>query len=380
MKRRLPVLRWEQLLRDYLGLNRFSPRNNKIHLKEAADWILRAQDVTPDRGVSRMFSLVKGWGASYPETTGYIIPTLLDYAKFSLEPEYRHRALEMADWELAIQLDCGAIQAGAIDAPQKAPTIFNTGQVLFGWVSAFQETGDERYRNAAIRAANWLVEVQDSGGSWTKYASPFATYKVNTYNVRTAWGIYLVYEITKDSKYLNAALRNVRWVLEQQNNNGWFANNCLSDNTRPLTHTIGYTIEGILGIAQGTQDQDLVAAAQRAADALLLSQKNNGSVAGRFDDGWTPSVRWVCLTGVAQIAICWWRLFDLTKKSRYKSAALRANQYLKSLQDISSSHPGIRGAIKGSHPITGGYCAYEYPNWATKFFMDSLLLEVVHGS
>ncbi|MBC8072612.1 MAG: hypothetical protein IAG13_30100, partial [Deltaproteobacteria bacterium] len=33
-----------------------------------------------------------------------------------------------------------------------------------------------------------------------------------------------------------------------------------------------------------------------------------------------------------------------------------------------------RGAIKGSHPIWGGYSPFTYPNWATKFFVDALLL------
>ena len=35
----------------------------------------------------------------------------------------------------------------------------------------------------------------------------------------------------------------------------------------------------------------------------------------------------------------------------------------------------MRGAIKGSHPIWGGYLFGTYPNWAVKFFMDALLLE-----
>jgi hypothetical protein len=36
----------------------------------------------------------------------------------------------------------------------------------------------------------------------------------------------------------------------------------------------------------------------------------------------------------------------------------------------------IKGAVKGSFPIDGGYRRYEYPNWAAKFLADSLLLEM----
>jgi hypothetical protein len=68
--------------------------------------------------------------------------------------DYLNSAIEMADWELSVQMDCGAIQSGTIDVASKSPTIFNTGQVLFGWATAFEETGDEKYREADLKAAN----------------------------------------------------------------------------------------------------------------------------------------------------------------------------------------------------------------------------------
>jgi hypothetical protein len=34
-----------------------------------------------------------------------------------------------------------------------------------------------------------------------------------------------------------------------------------------------------------------------------------------------------------------------------------------------------RGAIPGSFPIWGRYEPFAFPNWATKFFCDALLLE-----
>ena len=43
-------------------------------------------------------------------------------------------------------------------------------------------------------------------------------------------------------------------------------------------------------------------------------------------------------------------------------------------QDIEATDPNICGAIKGSQPIWGGYAPFTYPNWATKFFVDAMLL------
>ena len=171
------------------------------------------------------------------------------------------------------------------------------------------------------------------------------------------------------------SLKNIQCILKQQNERGWFDNNCLSDNSHPLTHTIGYTVEGILGIGLGLNDQSYIAAAQKTAEELINIQLSDGSLPGRLDKDWQPAVNWVCLTGLAQIAICWWLLYNQTAETYLKDAAIKANNYLKSKQDTENKNPGIRGGIKGSFPVNGAYGRYEYLNWAAKFFMDSLMKE-----
>jgi hypothetical protein len=110
---------------------------------------------------------VKGWGASYPETTGYIIPTFLHYADSMHLPDARHRAIQMADWEVEIQLPYGAVRSGMLGT-RLGPAVFNTGQVLSGWVSAYAATGDERYARSAVNAAEWLATIQDDDGAWRR--------------------------------------------------------------------------------------------------------------------------------------------------------------------------------------------------------------------
>ncbi|MCC6954845.1 MAG: hypothetical protein IT290_12075, partial [Deltaproteobacteria bacterium] len=46
----------------------------------------------------------------------------------------------------------------------------------------------------------------------------------------------------------------------------------------------------------------------------------------------------------------------------------------------SSADPNIVGAVAGSAPFDGGYCQSSYPNWATKFFIDSMLSELANGN
>src|SRR5262245_43115219 len=61
-------------------------------LKAVYRWLCVAHDVTPDGGVAGCYNLVKGWGTSYPETTGYIIPTFLHYAEHTPLPDAHNRA------------------------------------------------------------------------------------------------------------------------------------------------------------------------------------------------------------------------------------------------------------------------------------------------
>ncbi len=103
--------------------------------------------------------------------------------------------------------------------------------------------------------------------------------------------------------------------------------------------------------------------------------EENGYLAGRFNSNWRPTVRWVCATGSAQIAIIAYRLAELRKNQDYLVAANKLVNYLKAIQRIDTGVEGIDGAISGSYPITGDYMTIGYPNWATKYFLDSLMLQ-----
>ena len=244
------------LAKIYLGKTSTEPRNATEHLDAAARWICRAQDVSSDGGVARSYSLTyntyfgrRGWNPSYPETTGYIIPTVFDYSKFSGNGEMHDRAVRMADWECEVQMENGAVQGGTIDQPP-TPAVFNTGQVIFGWVRAFLETGEEKYLSSSRRAGEYLIREQDADGAWRKSLSNYASRKMETYtyNTRTAWSLVLLHSVTNEEKYREGATRNIEYSLRQQLKNGWFRENCLWDPDRPVLHTIAYCIRGILEV------------------------------------------------------------------------------------------------------------------------------------
>ena len=53
----------------------------------------------------------------------------------------------------------------------------------------------------------------------------------------------------------------------------------------------------------------------------------------------------------------------------------RLNRYLMARHDITNANPAIRGGVAGSWPVGGDYGRFKVLNWATKFFLDSLLAE-----
>jgi len=356
--------------------------DNKTHIEAAIDWLCRAQDAVSGGGVSRGYSTTSnatfplGWQPAYPETTGYIIPTFFDVARHYDRPDLRDRALRMAEWESRVQLPDGGIEGGVVGGRGGA-VVFNTGQVMLGWCRAHEEDGGPAYKEALKRAGGFLVEAQDPDGGWRRFSNVSRLTTVHAYDVRVSWALLWARQITKDEVFGETALRNLEFTLKLQQPNGWFRSNALhpKKNANPLTHTIAYTTRGLLESGLLLGEQRYVDAARTTADAVLPRLSHEGYLAGEFDCDWAEAAPWSCLTGSAQMSIIWLKLHRLTGETGYFDAARRANRYLMATQDVNSPDEGVRGGIAGPHPMSTGYNRDQMLNWATKFFVDALLLE-----
>jgi len=344
-------------------------------VSESIAWLCQAQDhsATKDGGVARHYSLINGWAASYPETTGYIIPTIMSYAEEHKDEALMDRAKKMLNWLLRIQFPDGGFQGGLIDSTPLVPTTFNTGQILIGLSAGAAKFG-EPYLTAMHKAAEWLVSSQDSDGCWRKYPTPFAKTGEKAYETHVAWGLFEAASVSHENKYINAAIKNIDWALTKQRENGWFDDCCLSDPSQPLSHTIGYVLRGILEAYLFTKKESLLKSAELTGEGLLSAIEPTGYLPGRLDCNWKGTVPYACLTGTAQISYCWLLLYQKTKNINFRDAAFAANRYVR--RTVCLENPSeTKGAIKGSFPISGNYEPYEYLNWAVKFFIDSNLFE-----
>ena len=157
-------------------------------------------------------------------------------------------------------------------------------------------------------------------------------------------------------------------MKRNQQDNGWF-NNC--DNSyekdfAPLMHTIAYTIHGLLECYKLTQRNDLLVMAKKPSD-VLLDKFATGPLSGRYYATWEPAVASTCITGDAQMSLCWMELFRITGERKYLTGAEKMNAFLTSIQ-YQSKFREIDGAVPSSCPVGGDYFPYGITELDGKIF------------
>jgi hypothetical protein len=300
---------------------------------------------------------------------------MIEAARFTGNANLLTRARRMLDWLVSIQLPGGGFPGGRIDEKPIQPVTFNTGQILIGLAFGAREFGEPRYLTAMHAAARFLRDSQDPDGAWRRNPSPFALPGDKTYETHVAWGLFEAARQAPLEGYGEAGSRQVQWALGRQNDNGWFRDNCLNDPEAPLTHTIGYALRGVIEAYRFSGDEHFRHAALKTAHALAACIDASGRIAARLDANWRPAARYACLTGIVQIAACWFLLAHLAGEDEFAVLARRANCFVRRTVKMGGD-PNTSGGVKGSYPIDGAYGPFQYLNWAAKFFIDANLLEL----
>jgi hypothetical protein len=353
-----------------------APQRHEVHLAAAVDWLCRAQDVRDGQGdaggVSAGWSFEDGWLPSYPETTGYIIETLLEASRVLGRPELVERARRMIEWELSIQQPDGAFP-GHFGEPGSRPVIFNTGQIMHGMIAGHLQLGRSDCLEAAVRAGHWLADQQDADGCFRRFEHHDTPH---VYNTRATWPLLSTGLIAGEKRLVDAARKHMDWALTRQTPSGWFQANAFVPWRNPFTHTIAYAIRGLLEAGVLLGEDRWLAAALKAGRGMAAAQRADGWLAGTYRDGWVADASYSCLTGVAQMSLNWTRLAQATGDETLRTHARAGLEYVKRTQRLDHPDPAVRGGIAGSAPIWGDYSRFEYPNWAAKFFADALMMDL----
>lgn len=270
---------------------------------------------------------------SYPEVTGYYIPTLIRWG-------HRGLAVEYAKWLCSIQHEDGAWY----DTEDKCPYIFDSAQILKGLI-AVRELYPEVDEHI-IRGCDWILSNMSEEG---RLVSP----------LKDAWGdgktfselihTYCISPIADAGRILN----RFDYINKANKIACYYTTKCREQilNFDLLSHFYAYVMEAMLDIGE-------TELAREAMEKIALIQKGSGAVPAY------NNVDWVCSTGLFQLAVVWFRLGDTEKGNK-------AFEYACKLQNETGGWYG--SYLSENNPNENNtYFPDAEISWAVKYFLDAL--------
>jgi hypothetical protein len=343
------------------------------HVRSGLHWIEKSIQATGGKGSAHHYMPVLGWSKAYPETTGYLIETLLNYSDVLQEEKWRHLALECTNWLCDIQLDTGAFNRGM--AGETAPSVFNTSQILFGLCRCLEtelpSEHEKRWLQAAVRATNWLLDNIEPDGSWT--AAAYVPDYIPSYYTRAVMGLLYAGRVlssfsafTRQQELEEQCHKALHFYAQRFLPNDAVQHWGFKPGESGFTHTIAYTLEGFWHSALHLNENFILNKTIRSVSRFMQQWQRDGKIAGSYDENWKGDTSFTCPVGTAQMCVLVHDIHEYTG-----DPALYMAQFIL-LKEL-LPHQKSDGAVPGSVPLTGPYMRGKYPNWAVKFFLDALL-------
>lgn len=304
-------------------------RTNYLSIyNNAIQWI--KNNSVLDQGIINNSKLKK----SYPEVTGYYIPTLIRWG-------YKELAVSYAKWLCSIQKEDGSWY----DTLDKAPYIFDSAQILKGLIAVREMYSDREQLDSAIkRGCDWILSCMTDEGQlktpseaeWGNVASELIhTYCLSPLNDAA--------QLYGEPKYQEAANKILNYYKQH-----YFEK--IVDFSM-LSHFYAYVVEAMLDMGE-------IELAREAMTNIEAFQKKSGAVPAYKD------VDWICSTGLFQLSLIWFRLGDLDRGNK-------AFEYACKLQNDSGGWYGSYISEENSDEINTYFPDAEI-SWANKYFLDAL--------
>lgn len=266
------------------------------------------------------------------EVTGYLIPTLYNLGEKEL-------AKDLAIWEASVQRPDGAF--AAVDG---VPYTFDTAQVIRGFMAVVDEIPE--LEDNLRRACNYVESRITREGSVT--TPSYAMWQCSDGSRFSEYtDLYVLPPLLEagkklsETRYVDAAMRGLNYFKRKPDLVEF------KPEIGTLSHIFGYMMEALVDLGE-------IELAKKGLQQAAAIQKESGAIPA------FPGVDWVCSTGMAQLALAWYKLGDM-------EAADKAVGYLEGIQNPS-------GGFYGSYGTGAKYFPQEEISWAVKFFLDCLLL------
>lgn len=287
--------------------------------EKAVSWLLKHQ--VPDGGIAYSNKESR----AYPEVTGYLIPTLIDYG-------YYEEAKACVKWLLGIQEEDG----GFADINHIREFVFDSAQILRGFLCFYddQEIGTQ-VRRAIERICAYLYFNMVNGGK----GGYIRQYEHDSMIPETIL-LYTLPPFQKAAKLLGRsdyleAIEQCIFFYEKHN-----AFLRITD----LTHFLAYEIEALIDLGRREK-------AEGVLKQIFISQMENGAIPSHKNS------RWVCTPGAAQLALCELKLGRME----------HAEKILKWMRNVQTQH----GGFWGSYGSDASYFAGVEIAWAVKYYLDA---------
>ncbi|OHB63075.1 MAG: hypothetical protein A2Y76_04970 [Planctomycetes bacterium RBG_13_60_9] len=267
------------------------------------------------------------------EVTGYLIPTLYNAGE-------RQLAYDLARWEASVQRADGGFVCPTADVPYT----FDTAQVMRGFLAVLDDLPE---LEGNLRRACDYVESHIGPDGEVRHDS-YETWQVSDGGSFSPYcNLYVLPPLLEAGRrlsqpqYTEAVERSVAYFK------------CKPDlvtfksELGSLSHIFGYLLEALVDLGE-------IGLARKGLDQAAAVQKSDGAIPAY------PGVDWVCSTGMAQLAVAWWKIGE-------KEPAIRARKYLETIQNLS-------GGFYGSYGEGSQYLPNEEISWAAKYFIDLCLL------
>jgi SAM-dependent methyltransferase len=373
------IKKFEEKNIDYINYDNLSCAKNSLN------WIENAQKAYPDGGISRGFCLLGkssksnylGWQLSYPETSGYLLPTLINIKKKFKLDNIEPVIDKLAYFLYSISKN-KAVKGGSLNK-ENSFSVFDTAQVIRGLISYYEYKNNDIFIRRAINCGNFILdsEIENSGKISSKYMAEKSILILENdgYHIYVAPVLLELSKISNNVSFKNLAIRIIETTLKYQKKNGYFEKSDFSKKDKILTHNLGYILEGLIESYSITGIQKYLDSAELTLVNLLhLIQQDvslKGYITNELKNG---NDKFECLVGSAQIAICFYKFSKIKKNIDFEKAGEKILLDLKKKQNnYDKDFGGGIGAIWGSWPISGEYQKYEAINWANKFYLDLIL-------
>lgn len=326
-------LQFDERLLDFLLCVDVDQYENEYHyfnetipaFEKSIQWILT--HITKDGGVSYSNTNLE----PYPEVSGYIVPTLVDYG-------YIQEGRGIVKWLLSIQQKDGGFLG---PNGSKKEYVFDTAQILRGLLCYVEDSEiGKDVELAILKSCDYLCSQMINDGK--------GGYRIQYNEMKDVPEPILLYTLPPMKKvaelYSNEKLK-------------YAVNNCLEYylshenflNRNYITHFVVYMIEALIDLGREESVEEIM-------DLFKQKIVKKGYVEAK------SGVDWICTPGMAQLALCWYKLDD------NETADIAMNWVEKNQTFL--------GGFYGSYGVDATYLESEEIAWAVKFYLDANKLRI----